>query len=192
MITIEGQYNDTDFKAAVQLHFRTRLIITVLWLAVAAASVLVVIASIPRSPTWISGIITSVVLVVTFLQRYVLAPRQTLSAFRKNKALSSRLKMEIDESYFSQDNDFGSGKLTWDLFTKWKADEKIALLYQSSSLIYIVPFRLIPSERDRQALKDILESKIKRNTAKSGRTKTFWIIILAVSIASFLFFYFVK
>ena len=107
------------------------------------------------------------ILFFPILYRKVIIPNQAKKSFAQRKGMSLPFEFEFTETGFHTSNELGNSTLPWEYFTKWKENEDIIILYQSDSLIHMLPKRLFTDHQELEMVRSLLE-KNKVTKVKSG------------------------
>jgi len=150
-VKLEGQLTWEDYLAGTRLHVRPGGATLALYLWFGIGAVLLAALGIYRL---LQGDVTYFLLnpgligiAVFALYRYVFLPRRVKRIFKEQKGLSAPFEIELTEASIKMTNEFGFSETPWSTLFKWKEDEKLFLLYQSSAMFNLLPKRLFPDER---------------------------------------------
>lgn len=188
MVSLKGQYELEDVKAAQDLHARSGVFMQ--WVAYVLIGVLAlfvvtgVVFALMHKGTWTVVIYPAFILAFLGLYRYWLRPSTIARAYRQHKDLASPFEMELNDEGYSIQNEYGSGKTPWKDYIKWKADAKMILLYKSDNMFNMVPRRLLSEVGqaeyifDQLAKNNVKEAAQKRNPART----VLWVVILALAV----------
>ncbi len=154
MVNLKGKFELADLKAAQDLHARTskfaRWVIIILIVVLALFIITGIVFALRNSISWTFMIYPVFILGFLALYRYWLRPYQIKRAYTQHKELSSLFEMDLTDEGYNIKNDYGSGKIPWKDFAKWKSDEKIILLYRTDNMFNMVPKRLLTDETQAQ------------------------------------------
>ncbi len=173
MINLKGKFELEDLQAAQRLHALPGKRGWI-WIGVLIGFfVLLFLASIILAAmgnlSWWLALYPILILGFIALFWYVLRPAQIARAYRQHKELSSLFEMELTDEGYSIKNDYGTGKVPWRDFAKWKADKKIILLYRTDNMFNMVPTRLLQDESQAQY---ILEQLQKNGVKEASQVKS--------------------
>ena len=196
MVTIHGKYELEDLKAAQDLHARPGrwgmiglyivLLLLVFILGMGVVSVILASAS------WQVILLPLVILGFLALFWFVLRPYQIARVYRQHKELSSDFTMELNDEGYKIENTYGTGKIPWKDFAKWKAGDKIILLYRTDNMFNMVPRRLLQDETQAQYVLDQLQ---KNGVREASRVKNpvrlglQWVLYILMAIVILLIMY---
>jgi hypothetical protein len=162
MIKIQAQYTLDDFKKAQDLHLRAKrgtltgfpalLVLMAVMMFVLTGLSLVTVGSVD----WIALLFPFLVLVVGGIQMLVSRPRQLARIFQQQKDLSSPFEIELSDETYTGTNLYGTYRIPWQDFVKWKEDRQMILLYRSDLMINFIPKRLLAGEDQVQYIHDRL------------------------------------
>jgi hypothetical protein len=131
--------------------------------------------------TWNYLLFPAFILFFLALYRFYLRPYQIARSFDQNKELSSPFEMELTEEGYSISNSYGSGRIPWKDFAKWKEDKQIILLYRTDNMFNMVPKRLLHDGTDVQYILDQLRlNNVKVAGSARNPVRTVLLVILAV------------
>ncbi len=143
---ISGQYLWTDYLDAQLLHLTPpRATRISLWLLGAMLAVSIISMLLLRVPIEYGAACLVPVLILVglyALYRYLIMPRQVKRIFNQQKELNSPFEIEFSEAGLSFSNEFGQTLRPWQMFLKWKENEKIFMLYHSDVMFSMFPKRL--------------------------------------------------
>jgi len=186
MVSLKGKYELADLQAAQDLHARTgkfmqwtfAILLGVLGLFVVAG----VVFALMNRISWLVVIYPAFILGFLALYRYWLRPYQIKRAYTQHKELSSPFEMDLTDEGYGIKNDYGSGKIPWKDFLKWKVDKKIILLYRTDNMFNMVPRRLLADESQAQYIIDLLkQNNVKEASQVRSPVRTIlWAVILAL------------
>jgi hypothetical protein len=168
MVNLNGKFELADLKAAQDLHARPgRWARWGLFLVLGALGLLLILGIIfglMGSISWSTIIYPIFLLGFLALFWFVLRPYQITRSYKQHKELSSPFEMELSDEGYSIKNSYGSGKIPWKDFAKWKADKKIILLYRTDNMFNMVPRRLLQDESQAQYVID----QLRQNNVKEA------------------------
>jgi len=166
MYQIEGTYQVEDYVQANRLHMRqkwlrntfVRLVFygTLFCLSV-FVGIWVAISSTDQSPLSILAAILPIILMIALLG-YIYLPYRMKKIFAQQKELHLPFKMQISEAGIHSENSLGQGTRPWNMFTKWKEDQKIMMIYHSDVMFSMLPKRLLTME-----IIDFVREQLKKN-----------------------------
>jgi hypothetical protein len=160
MVTLKGKFELADVKAAQNLHARSSRLITWVGYYLIGLIVLVFIGEVVltamRLLTWTYLLFPAFILGFLALYRFYLRPYQITRSFNQNKELSSPFEMELTDEGYGISNSYGSGKIPWKDFAKWKEDKQIILLYRTDNMFNMIPKRLLHDETEVQHILEML------------------------------------
>ncbi len=191
MVNLKGKFELEDLKAAQNLHAlpgkRGWITIAVLigfFFFLFLASI--VLAAMGRM-SWVLVIYPILILGLIVLYWYVLRPAQIARAYKQHKELSSLFEMDLTDEGYSIKNDYGTGKIPWRDFAKWKADKKIILLYRTDTMFNMVPKRLMQDESQADYVLEQLQkngvkeaSQVKNRTQSLARLVLYGVLVILI------------
>jgi hypothetical protein len=198
MVTIKGKYEIADLKAAQNLHARMGRLARAAFYFMIGAMILVVLFGVwflTKGSTlgWTFVVFPSVVGGFMAAYWYWLRPYQITRSYNQHKELASPFEIELNEEGYSIKNSYGSGKVPWKDFTKWKVDDKIFLLYRTDTMFNMIPRRLLQDEADVQYLlnqlreNNVKESYLVRNPVMSLSRIIVWLLMgIAIIVVIYL------
>lgn len=110
----------------------------------------------PQSSFWINVGLTAYFLAIYF----IFIPWRTRRIFRQQKTLQRSVEVEITDSHFSGSSSNGTFRIAWEDFYKWKKNEHLILVYESSALMRMIPLRAVPSQADVETLVSTLKKRL--------------------------------
>ncbi len=191
MVTIKGKYEIADLKAAQNLHGRMGRFGRISLYFMIGMMILVMLGGIwlvtqGTSSGWSLVIYPLAVGALIAAYWFGLRPYQITRMYNQQKDLSSPFEIELTEEGYNINNSYGSGRMPWKDFVKWKADEKIFLLYRNDTMFNMIPRRLLQDETDvMYLLNQLRDNNVKdaqqvRNPAVSIMRIVSYIILAAV------------
>jgi hypothetical protein len=110
-------------------------------------------------------VINNILMTFFALAFYILFTRmitawQAKSIYKKSPILSNEATLHISGKGIQQDKKNNAKTLPWDLFTKWKENEKYFLIYTNSHQFNVIPKRAI-NEAQQEELVGYLEKYIR-------------------------------
>jgi len=160
-IRLQGQLIAQDYIDAQYLHAGWRLPVRAFGISLLAGALLLLID--PNNTVfWIAllpfiGILTGILILVI---RHILA-RRSRKTFAQQKTLHLEVEKQIDEDgIFSRVPVRGEWKSQWPDFHKWKANEKLVLIYASDRIFYMFPRRWFASDAEFESFQELLARKI--------------------------------
>lgn len=189
MVTLKGKFELADLKAAQDLHARTNKFAR--WMIIILVGVLTlfiitgIVFALRNSISWTFLIYPVFILGFLALYRYWLRPYQIARTYKQHKELASLFEMELTEDGYSIKNDYGSGKIPWKDFAKWKEDSRIILLYRTDNMFNMVPKRLLADETQAQyVIEQLKQNHVKEASQVRNPVRT--VLWSAVAILVFL------
>jgi len=192
MVTLNGKFELADLKAAQNLHAmpgrRTWVGIIILMGLFVLLMLGAIVLAFTGSMSW--WLVAYPIFIVGFVALYwfVLRPAQITRVYKQHKELSSSFEMELTDEGYGIKNSYGTGKIPWKDFAKWKADKNIILLYRTDNMFNMVPKRLLQDDSQTQYILDQLEknnvkeaSKVKNPLKNVART-LIWVLLVIVII----------
>jgi hypothetical protein len=82
---------------------------------------------------------------------FVFLPYQVARIYRQQKLMHEKATVEIDDLHLTVKSQHGHVTLPWDLFHKWKANDRLVLVYHSDVLFHIFPRHSFPSLEEFEA-----------------------------------------
>src|SRR5512146_25054 len=163
MVSLKGKFELADLQAAQDLHARTgkfmQWVVGILLAVLVLFVVTGIFFAVKGTISWSVIIYPIFILGFLALYRYWLRPSQIGRAYRQHKELSSPFEMDLTDEGYSFKNEFSSGMIPWEKFAKWKADQKIILLYRANNAFTMIPRRLLTDE----AQAEYILSQLKQN-----------------------------
>jgi hypothetical protein len=197
MVNLNGKYELADLKAAQNLHAMpgkgTKVVLAfLLGIFVMLTVGAIVLAALGRL-AWLLAIYPVFIVGVMALFWFVLRPAQIARIYRQHKELSSGFEMELDDDAYNIKNAYGSGRIPWKDFLKWKEDGKIILLYRSENMFNMVPKRLLAGEAQARYVIEQLEkngvkeaSQVKNPITRTLRLVVYVLLFVVIFIAIYL------
>lgn len=145
-----------DLQAAQWLHLRPKPWVFYLGVALVIGAGIAILFS-SQSPEALATTLSLIVPVaiwalVFFLFLWLLTPWQMKRLFRQQKMLQVDFTTDITPEAIIVTSEYGTSRLPWADFHKYKVSSKLVLLYQSPVLYHVLPRRFFPSEEDYQTL----------------------------------------
>ena len=170
---IKGQFQWTDYLAAQLLHAQPsgsqRIIqyVAYAFLALVFVSMLYLFFRFGAKIENILPILLFILAVIfPFFYRKVFMPNQVKKSFSQQKGMSLPFEFDFTETGMHTSNELGNNTLPWEYFTKWKENEDIIILYQSDSIIHMLPKRLFANPQELEMVKSFLEkNKVTKATS---------------------------
>ncbi len=149
---IEGTLTEKDYVKAQYLHMRPRGVYAIPGVLIL---ILMVWASIETGSSFLFFI-----LVFLCAYFFLIIPLSAKRIFRRYKALSEKVSVEIKENglYFHRVN--GEGLVPWDEIYKWKSSDKLILLYPTSNIFYMLPRHFFHMDKEYMDFVGLLNEKI--------------------------------
>jgi hypothetical protein len=110
----------------------------------------------PQKSFWMLAGLTAYFLTIYF----VFSPWRTRRIYRQQKTLQRPVELELTGSHFSGSSPHGTFHMAWADFHKWKKNEHLILVYESSALMRMIPLRAIPSPADIELLVSTLKKHL--------------------------------
>jgi hypothetical protein len=168
MIKVNGKFELADLKAAQALHARSGRLVT--WLGYVMLGVMLlifiggIVLALLGSLPWLTALIPAFILGFLALFQFYLKPYQITRSYDQHKELSSPFELELTDEGYSITNSYGSGKIPWKDFAKWKEDQKVILLYRTDNMFNMVPRRLLQEAAQIQ----YIHEQLRRNNVKEA------------------------
>jgi hypothetical protein len=192
MVHVYGKFELEDIKAAQALHARAgktiQWILYILMAGVLITGVWSVMSESRGGFDWSLMVFPLVLAGVFALSWFVLRPIQVKRLYTQNKELSSQFEMTLAEMGYAITNSYGSAVIPWKDYAKWKADDKIILLYRSDNMFNMVPKRLLNGEGDTQFIMEQLkannvkEASQVRNPIMTTARLLLWFLVVAIIV----------
>jgi hypothetical protein len=197
MIKIQGQYTLEDVKNAQKLHQGPGGSNKIAGFLLLALAVLMALFSIPsmiqmRPLAW-TGFLVPIILIAG-LGLYLLfwGPRQIARMFQQQKDLSAPLEIDLSEDGFGYTNQYGTGRIPWKDFAKWKEDREMFLFYRSDPMFNMLPKRFLAGEDQVRYIRDLLVQNNVPDARKIRRGRWAWrvliYVLLFIAIAAMAYF----
>lgn len=156
MLRYVAQIDTEDRVAARRLHLRLSPPLRVaLWLAALSLGAFLVVTLVAREPgSATHPLLPALVGLLIFLAAwyFILLPRQIRRAYRQPfDAPAPTLSGELTDDGLTVTSDAVSGKLPWRDVLRWKHDDRLILLYSSTSDFIMIPLRGFDSPDTRAA-----------------------------------------
>ena len=103
----------------------------------------------PLSSAWGPIALLGLVLLLNPV-RFVLIPWMARRLYSEQKSLRVASELEWNRHGLTHRSPAASGTLAWEDYLKWKEDDRLFLLYQSSHLFQIIPKRVFASPAEEQ------------------------------------------
>ncbi len=168
MVTINGKFELADLKAAQALHARAGRLVT--WLGFLMLGVIIlflvggILLALLGSLPWSIIIFPALILGFLAFFQFYLRPYQITRSYNQHKELSSPFELEITDEGYSIKNSYGTGKIPWKDFAKWKEDQQVILLYRTDNMFNMVPKRLLQEAAQVQ----YIHEKLSQNNVKEA------------------------
>ena len=148
---VQGQYKEADYVAAQWLHIRPRRIFAVLGVLILCGAL------------WALWVARSWVLLASlgYLVLWALyIPFKAKRSFLQHKALSEPVEMQVRNEglFFKREN--GEGLVPWNHIVKWRWNDRLALLYPTSSLFHMVPRHFFATDEMYQSFRNQVQEKV--------------------------------
>ncbi len=170
MVSLKGKYELEDLKAAQNLHAMPGKrgwiwVGALMGFLVVLLLVSFILAALGRLSWWL---VFYPIFIIGFvaLYWYVLRPGQIARVYKQHKELASPFEMELTDEGYSIKNDYGTGKIPWRDFAKWKANQKMILLYRTDNMFNMVPRRLLQDESETEYILEQLQKNGVKETSK--------------------------
>ena len=185
MVKLKGKFELTDVMAAQSLHTRSNRVVTWVGNYLLGLLVLIFIAEIVLAATgrltWTYLLYPALILGFLALYRFYLRPYQITRAYNQHKELSSPFEMKLTDEGYAITNSYGSGKIPWKDFAKWKEDKQIILLYRTDNMFNMVPRRLLNDETEAQYILEQLKlNNVKPASQIHNPVRTALWVVMAV------------
>jgi asparagine N-glycosylation enzyme membrane subunit Stt3 len=102
----------------------------------------------------------SIWFVLVLLSNCFYLPWRCRKTFAQQKTLHQVTDKVIDEEGLSIVSGYGSARIPWGDFYKWKSNGRLILLYQSNRIFNMIPRRWMASDADYEAFKALLSRAI--------------------------------
>ncbi len=196
MISLQGKYEVADLKAAQDLHAKPgpagMIFLFVVLALITFLLVSGIVLTLIGAASWQVFLLPLLILGFLALFWFVLRPSQIARAYRQHKELASEFQMDLTDEGYSIQNDYGSGKIPWKDFHKWKADKNIILLYRTDAMFNMVPTRLLHDDSQARYILDQLQKNGVREASKVKnpvRSVTQWVMYGILALAILLLIY---
>lgn len=150
---ISGKLEWTDYLEAQRLHMRRggwrRVLMYAVPVILAVALIFVAISAV-QDKDWSSFWLLSwpvIVGGVLLLWMYVIIPRRVRQIYSQNKEMAAPFEHQITPTALISTNQFGRGERPWNIFHKWKENDKIFLLYTTDVQFVLIPKRFCTPEQ---------------------------------------------
>jgi hypothetical protein len=87
---------------------------------------------------------------------FIFLPWLTKRQYKQHKLLHKPFEIEFTEQSIFSSSEYGNGSIPWTDFVKWRENKKMFLVYQSSSLMHIIPKRIFNNAEEEQTLRTYL------------------------------------
>ncbi len=146
MITLSGQYQLADLKAAHKLHAGRNWLSRwtgYLLVGIAAGIVLLgaALALLGRGD-WGLAIYPGIFLAAWAIVQFVVLPRQLARIFAQRKDYAAPFTIGLSDDNFEYRSDYGSSRVPWKEFVKWIENNDLLLLYRSDQAYHMLPKRI--------------------------------------------------
>lgn len=153
MYQIEGTYQAEDYQKAIELHSFPKFMGISFHLAWFGLFIFNILASLFIFLS-IDGLLAIkyfllliiVVMLIVSIFYYVYLPYKVKKIFAQQKEIQLPFKMEIGEGGVFIQNSMSQAARTWDMFTKWKENKNILMIYISDAAFVMLPVRLFSQE----------------------------------------------
>jgi hypothetical protein len=198
MIKIQGQFTLEDFKNAQRLHMQARqgALSGFPAIFVVMAAMMVILTAVSLVVTgqvdWIALFFPFTLLVTLGVQILVMQPRQMARIYQQQKDLSTPLEIEISDEAYAVAHQYGTSRIPWQDFVKWKEDSQMILLYRSDLMMSYLPKRFLAGEDQVQYVRDQLLRNNVPAAYKIPRRNRVWravVVALLVFIAACVILY---
>jgi hypothetical protein len=187
MVTLKGKFELADVKAAQSLHARPDRWVTwagygLLGLIALAFIAEIVFAAMGRL-SWTYVLYPAILLGFLVLYRFYLRPYQITRSYNQHKELSSPFEMQLTDEGYAITNSYGSGKIPWGDFAKWRADDQVILLYRTDNMFNMVPKRLLHSDTEAKYILEMLhQNNVPSASQARNPVRTVLWVVLSVLI----------
>jgi ABC-type bacteriocin/lantibiotic exporter with double-glycine peptidase domain len=151
-MAISGQIRESDYVAAQWIHIRPNLLMSILGVILMAIIIWTLFLDAP--------IVSICILILIAIYFGLIAPWYTRRIFRKYKALSEKLEIDIQDSGLHFKRETGEGLMPWSHIIKWKRNKTLVLLYPTDNVFIMIPSHLFPNNGDFTAFVSILEKHV--------------------------------
>jgi hypothetical protein len=157
------QLTPDDYIAAQRLHGRLKTVVVGIVMVLAMG----ILAFFARNGAVFSlgfledaSVGWSIWFVLILMLRGFYLPWRCRRTFSQQKTLQQVVDKVIDEDGLSVTSVYGSGRIPWGDYYKWKSNERLILLYQSSRIFNMIPRRWMANDADYEAFKVLLTRAI--------------------------------
>jgi len=164
-MNITYQLTLNEYQEAAMFHYKTgkRPLLVAVFLGTATFMMLV---GTDFSNT--QEVINNILVTFFALAFYILFTRmitayQAKKIYNKNPILSNEVTLRISGKGIQQDKKNNSKTLAWELFSKWKKNEKYYLIYTNPHQFNVIPLRVM-NEAQIKELEDFLEKYLKKDS----------------------------
>jgi len=160
---VAGEIVEEDYLRAQWLHVKPRRRYRIAGYVVLA---LFVLTSIPVVVTSVSlrnselafSFFGPVVALVALAALQLHMHRRT---YRRQPSLQGTHRYTFNEDRVASQSPLGTGEAEWSVFTKWREDSRIFILYQAENLFHMLPKRWFDGDETKiNEFRDLLEAKM--------------------------------
>ena len=150
---INGKLEWTDYLEAQKLHmkrggWRRALLYTTAIILILAFGFVLVSAILDEDWGLLWPLSWPIIVGGVFLlYTYVIIPRRVRQIYSQHKEMAAPFEHEITPTMLVSTTQFGHGDRPWNIFHKWKENEKIFLLYTSDVQFVLIPKRFCTPEQ---------------------------------------------
>lgn len=155
-MTITGTITESDYVAAQFLHMRPRVVFAVIGVLLVGLYLWFVLMRPKPFP------IALLVFMVGYFTVYL--PWAAKSAYRKYKAISEPVELELREDGLFARNPHAQSVTPWDHIGRWRKGKLMVLLYPTDNLFMIVPSHMFGSPEHYAEFTKALESRLGKAT----------------------------
>ena len=159
------QLSIEDYKNAQWLHLRPKPIIKYIGIIILLMFIIGFIFTIYDS--WIEKNIDKKLLIFfgctiyLVLFFFVYFPYKFKKYYKQQKLIKEPMEIDIQDLGIKLSSPSVNANLTWDNFIKWKEGKKLFILYQTDTLMNILPKRNFDTENDIIKFRQLLNANIK-------------------------------
>jgi hypothetical protein len=161
-LNIQGEITEQDYLRAQWLHMKPRKAYRVASYVVlalfAAAYALLLFESVSLGDAWAAATLLGPVAVIPLAGAFLRWLYQRI--YRSQPSLQGTHSYQFTEAGFIAVSPHGRGEANWSVFTKWREDTNLFLLYQADNLFHMLPKRWFdPAEGLVEEFRGLLESR---------------------------------
>jgi hypothetical protein len=196
---ISGQLLWTDYLKAQYLHMRPSTVgssaVYVLlgfFVLAALASMAFSVGSAGFSDSWPFFLPPLLVIAILPLYFYVFLPRRVRRLFEQHKELSAPVEHEITPEGLITKSQYGNSNRPWSIFSKWRENKDLLMLYVTDIQFVMIPKRLCTAEQLAAVHSYLDQNKVleasKVRTRSWARTAMWILLLLAIMVAFYVGF----